>query len=228
MNDSKKIIGNNIKLIGFYAESDRYFELSNFGGKGNYVNKYGDPGEYSEITYQASKLSYIRDNSIGRQLKQQYFNEVETPEQAFTFMRKLLPQLNYRSVNDVIKENNWDTPDKSGVSNKDLEMAYCLISKFDPGNAAMRYIQLLNIVSDSNIVLVEKSPNDSYWGYAMDAQQNLGKNRLGLLLTALAQVLNQTLAVRLSESDKMKMVLDQYQLFINQFAGFDFQVSRKI
>jgi predicted NAD-dependent protein-ADP-ribosyltransferase YbiA (DUF1768 family) len=205
-----------IKLIGFYDENIDHFELSNFGGKGHYTNKYGDYGRYSEVTYQASKLWYIDDPRLHEQLRQSYFKEVKTPKDAYEFNRCSLLLLNNRSVNDMLNETTWHTVGDSGVATKDVEMAYCLLSKFDSQTSPRLFNKLLGLVKDKNSVLVEMNPHDSYWGYANDQPHAPGKNRLGLLLTALALKLHEMNAEP-SITRKIKIMLNQYRVLIRRW-----------
>ncbi len=205
-----------VVLMGFYAENAAFFEFSNFGGKGSYVNRFGDHGEYSEITYQASKLWYLADDHIGRQLWRLYGVEVTTPQQAFHFVRKPQILLNGKSINEMIIHNHWESMDDSGVVNKDKEMAYCLINKFTTATSLAE--KLISVVEDENVILVEQSPTDFYWGYAVDQDGHPGKNRLGLLLTALGRVLRQADNTDLSVAN----VICEYLKLIRQFHSFDF------
>jgi len=205
-----------VVLIGFYAENAEFFEFSNFGGKGSYVNRFGDRGEYSEMTYQASKLWYLADDHISRQLRRLYGGEVKTPQQAFDFVRRPQILLDGKSINEMIIHNHWEFIDDSGVANKDKEMTYCLINKFTTVTSLAK--KLISVLNGANVILVEQSPTDFYWGYATDHNGHPGKNRLGLLLTALGRVLRQAANTDLS----VDIVLCEYLKLVRQFHSFDF------
>ena len=212
--EHKVMSEDSVVLIGFYAENADFFEFSNFGGRGSYVNRFGDRGEYSEITYQASKLWYLADDHISRQLRRLYGVDVTMPQQAFDFVRRPQILLDGKSINEMIIHNHWEFMDDSSVANKEKEMAYCLINKFT--TATLLAEKLISVVSDVNAILVEQSPTDFYWGYAVDQHGYPGKNRLGLLLTALGRVLKQT------DNVLFDIVIDEYCELVKQFHCFDF------
>lgn len=220
-----------VKLLGFYDAKQPYYEFTNFGGEGRCYNRMGDWAQYSEIIFQAAKFNYLLDPHnknahVVDAIRQEYFRTVKTPRDAFDFMNKPRREFGGQTINKVASKNGWHAINSTfanvSVPNKDIEMAYCLVSKFDPinhGNLLNHLIQ----AAGQQTVLVEESPSDSYWGWKRDKKGNPGKNALGLLLTALARAAQQPGYNLLTAQNKVHVVLQEYQQLLMQFKGFDFQ-----
>ena len=215
-------IKNKIELVGFFDKSKLHFVLSNFGGKGHYSNQYGDKGDYSEITYQACKFTYIKDNLASQKLKQHYLSNISTPEEAFLFMKEKRPELDNQSINDDIVKNGWESLDLNGLPNKDTEMMHCLVNKFDPIDNPDIFKELIQTVPSESRILVEESAFDSYWGYKKNNDGSPGRNRLGLMLTAIARASFDNAWPGLTENGRMSKVMAEYKYLLQEFEGFDF------
>lgn len=216
----------NLKLIYFFDDTLPNFDLSNFSGKGNYSNQYGDKGTYSEITYQACKFAYLQNKKVSRVLKNKYYAQVNTPEQAYEFMKKKWPELDHKSINSAIKQSTWLSINSHNITNKELDMLYCLLDKFDAGKNPSLHRKLLKIVRNQEVILVEANPDDSYWGYKNISKSRLGTNRLGLMLTAIANVtaaLNQERMKKIDKKKHISLFINKYRELVQLFDGYDFQ-----
>lgn len=217
-----------IKFIYFFDESKPHFELSNFGAKDKYANQHGDEGEYSEITYQFCKFYYLDDKEIATQLRNKFSDEVSHPDEAFHFMQQKRSEINNKSINEVISENGWLSENEYQITNKELEMLFCLLNKFDPSIHPELFRILNNAVNNNKIVLVEANPEDDYWGYknGEESQSQFGKNRFGLILTAIAHTIkNQKLVdIKLSSKNNLIHIIHKYRELVTLFDGFNFHV----
>ncbi len=216
-----------LKFVYFFDEDHPHFELSNFGGKGEYENQYGDKGDYSEITYQACKFAYLPDKNIADTLRQKYFSEVTSPKQAYLFMKKSRAELGEHSINDVINKANWLALNEYKITNKEMEMLMCLLNKFDPVKNPELFKSLLSVVNNNKIILVEANGNDNFWGYRNDTHDKFGYNRFGLMLTAIAHVIkNQHLVDKdMSSKNNLQHIIHHYKALIKMFKGFNFHIS---
>lgn len=220
------------KLVGFYNSNAPYYEFTNFGF-GHCYNRFGGGANFSEIAFQAAKLPYLTTLLSAQRLQQltnDYFTTVKSPRNAFDFMRKPRPELGLGnfSINELVAPG-WHAFDPHfGVTYKELEMAFCLATKFDASNPNGLFIKLTQSVAHGEI-LVEESPDDAYWGwgYQKDNRGNElknrpGKNALGLMLTALGRTSTQPDYQTLSPQDKVMRMLTEYKSLTLEFNGYDF------
>lgn len=206
------------KFVGFYDSDKPLYEFTNFGA-GFSRNRYNIQAPNSEIAFQAAKIAYITDPAIRNNLWQKYLANVKSAREAFDFMQTPMAELGGKTINDVIEASAWHQPVKHGsqILCKDIEMAHCLVSKFDPNKNPKLFQQLISTARPETI-LIETSPHDSYWGFAKNKKDGSnGKNRLGLMLTALARAAQENKNFdSLSHDQKVQEMLFHYELFANE------------
>lgn len=207
-----------MKFIYFFDETRPNFEFSNFGAKGIFHNQYNEKGSYLEMAYHACKFHYLKKNKRVAELKKQFFTGVKTPSQAFWFMRKERDELDKKSINEVIMKNGWLSLNEYKITNKELEMLLCLLNKFDPDIHPELFKKLTGVVNNNKIVLVEANPEDTFWGYKNESKRKFGKNKLGLMLTAIAHT------VKKNHKSKIANIVHKYRELVNLFDGFNFHI----
>lgn len=168
--------------IRFYDKTKPWYEFSNFYENAP-LNIEGKIWPTSEHYYQALKFQHSPDFM-------EMIRFCDTPGKVYTLANQRKGQytakwkINKNVYGDMTIDQAIDISIQSGIKIrsdwdkiKDNAMYYTLKIKFTQ-NPKMKQLLLLT----NNIILIEDSPRDSYWGSGKDGK---GQNKLGILLMIL-------------------------------------------